>query len=78
MHAWAVTLFAIGLLLCVAAMFTSGVEPRAFRVVETETSFTIYGWGLPLAVAVVMFVLSKLQSRAARRLRARKLGPPLT
>jgi hypothetical protein len=57
-------------------MLTFGVEQRAFRVERTETSFTVYGWGLPLCVAVVAFVLSKLQSRTARRLRARKLGPP--
>src|SRR5688500_18259961 len=66
MRAWAVALFAIGLLLCVGAMLTFGVEQRAFHIVRTETSFTIYGWGLPLCVAVVAFVLSKLQSRTAR------------
>lgn len=72
MHAWAAVLFALGLLFCIMTMLTVPVEPRPFRLETTETSSTLYGWGLPTAIAVVMFVLSKLQTRTARRLRARK------
>src|SRR5262245_49619888 len=76
MNMWAGLLFGVGLFACVMAMFSLGLGAPGFEVESGPGHWRVRGWGVAVVMAVVAFLMSKLQSRMTKRLKAKKLGRP--